>query len=75
MDPLRDQAWLNDNEYPDEKDIEEFGDDAPPDYDPLTIGYVGDSRPSFWTAKRIILLIVGLILIAAILLPLLLRPL
>lgn len=73
MDPRRDQAWLDDNEYPDEKDIEEFGDDAPVDYDPLTIGYVGKSRPSFWTTKRIILLIVGLILVAALLLPFLPR--
>jgi hypothetical protein len=73
MDPLRDQAWLNADEYPDEKDIEEFGDVSPADYDPLTIGYYGKSRPSFWTSKRIILLIVGLILIAALLLPFLPR--
>ena len=66
-------VWLNDNEYPDEKDIEAFGDDSPPDYDPLTIGYVGDSRPHFWTPTRIGVLIVALILIGVLVIPPLLR--
>jgi len=66
---MRHDAWLNDNEYPDEKDIERFGDDSPPDYDPLTIGYVGDARPRFWTTTRIIWLIIILFLLAAFLLP------
>ncbi len=63
--------WLDDNEYPSDADIEAFGDFSPIDYDPLTIGYVGDSRPSFWTTKRIILLLVALLIIGALTLPLL----
>lgn len=43
----QDDVWLEDKDYPDEKDIEEFGYDSPPDYDPLTIGYIGDNRPPF----------------------------
>jgi len=70
---MQNDVWLDDNEYPDEKDIEEFGEDSPIDYDPLTIGYLGDSRPSFWTSKRVVILIVVIILIGALLLPPLLR--
>ena len=66
-------VWLNNNEYPDQKDIDEFGYDSPPDYDPLTIGYIGDSHPRFWTPKRIGILIVALILIGALVIPSLLR--
>lgn len=72
---MRDDSWLNDDEYPDERDMEAFGDDSPVDYDPLTIGYVGDSRPPFWTPKRIALLIGVLVLLGALLLPLLFRAL
>jgi len=67
--------WLDADEYPDDKDIEDFGDDSPIDYDPLTIGYVGDSRPSFWTKRRIIVLIVVLIMVGALLLPFVLQAL
>lgn len=70
---MYDDAWLDDKEYPDEQDIAEFGDDAPPDYDPLTIGYVGDSRPAFWTRRRMMLLVVSLIMIATLLMPFLFR--
>ena len=68
---MRDEdVWFNENEYPDDEDIAEFGDDAPMDYDPLTIGYLGDARPRFWTAGRIALLIVVLFLLSALLLSL-----
>lgn len=70
---MRNDVWLDNNEYPDEKDIEAFGYDSAPDYDPLTIGYVGDSRPRFWTGRRIGILIVALMLIGALILPPLLR--
>lgn len=66
-------VWLSDKDYPDQKDIEKFGHDSPPDYDPLTIGYIGDSRPRFWTLRRVAVLIVVLILLGALLLPPLLR--
>ena len=63
--------WLDPDEYPNDKDIDDFGDDSPIDYDPLTIGYVGDSRPSFWTTRRIVALVIVLIMVGALLLPLL----
>lgn len=65
-----DDVWFNENEYPDDEDIAEFGDDAPVDYDPLTMGYLGDEPPRFWTAGRIALLIVVLLLLGALLLSL-----
>ena len=67
------EEFLSDKDYPDAEDIEEFGHDSPPDYSPLTIGYVGDTRPSFWTKKRIVLAIVAILLIAVLLLTLLFR--
>lgn len=70
---MQHEEFLSDKDYPDENDIEEFGHDSPPDYSPLTIGYVGDSRPSFWSKKRIVLAIGGLLLIGVLLLPLLFR--
>ena len=36
--------WLDENEYPDERDIDDLGDDSPADYDPLTIGRVSRLR-------------------------------
>lgn len=66
-------AFLDDKDYPDAEDIEEFGYDSPPDYSPLTIGYIDDERPPFWTSKKIIILIVATIIIAAFVLPALLR--
>ena len=53
--------WIDEDEYPDDRDIADLGDDAPADYDPRTIGYVGN-RPSFWSPARIVLLIVVLVI-------------
>ncbi|HVU12449.1 MAG TPA: hypothetical protein VHD90_14295 [Phototrophicaceae bacterium] len=61
--------WIDDDEYPDDRDVEEFGDDSPVDYDPRTIGYVGKGRPGFWTRQKIILLVIIMIVLAAIFLP------
>ena len=61
--------WIDDDEYPDERDIAELGDEATPDSDPLTIGYVGDRRRPFWTLRRLIVLAIVLLMIAALLLP------
>ncbi len=61
--------WIDDDEYPDDKDVEAFGDDSPADYDPRTIGYVGERRPGFWTRQKIILLVIVLMIVAAIFLP------
>ncbi len=71
---MRGDNWIEDNEYPDEDDIEAFGEDSPPDNNPLTIGYIGNSRRGFWTKERIVLLGVGLILISALLLLLIQLP-
>ena len=75
MDFMPRDDWIDDDEYPDEDDIEAFGDDSPPDNHPLTIGHVGGSRPGFWTKGRIALLVVVLLLIGALLLPSLLQSL
>lgn len=61
--------WIDDDEYPDERDIAELGDEAAPDSDPLTIGYVGDRRQPFWTLRRLVVLAIVLLMIAALLLP------
>jgi hypothetical protein len=61
--------WIDEDEYPDDRDVEEFGDESPVDYDPRTIGDVGWRR-GFWTTRRIIMAIICLLIVAAILLPL-----
>ena len=55
---MRRDDWIDEDEYPDEDDIEAFGEESPPDDHPLTIGYVGSSRPRFWTKGRIALVVV-----------------
>ncbi len=60
--------WIDEDEYPDDRDVEDFGDDSPGDYDPRTIGTVGE-RPLFWTRGRVVLLVVVLVIVAALLLP------
>lgn len=67
------EDWLDPSEYPDEADIDAFGDDSPPDDDPLTIGYVDGMAQPFWTGRRILLAVGALILIVALLGPALLR--
>ncbi len=62
--------WIDEDEYPDDRDIEDFGDESPTDYDPRTMGYIGNQSPSIWTPRRIILLVVGLLIVAALVLPL-----
>jgi len=65
--------WLDDKDYPDQHDIDKFGDDSPYDDDPLTIGYIGEPRPSFWNAKRIGLAVIILLMVGALVVPSLLR--
>jgi hypothetical protein len=69
MSPRRRDHWIDDDEYPDDQDVEDFGDDSPVDYDPRTIGYLGKRRPGFWTPRRVLLLAVVLLIVAALLLP------
>ncbi len=61
--------WIDDDEYPDDRDVADFGDESPVDYDPRTIGYVGQRRPGFWTPRRILLALVVVLIVAALLLP------
>jgi len=55
--------WIDDDEYPDDKDIDDFGEDSPIDYDRRTMGRVGKLRDPFWTRNRIILALIALILL------------
>lgn len=68
MSSRRRDNWIDDDEYPDDDDVEEFGETSPPDFDPLTVGFVGN-RPSFWSSKRLALLVIVIIVLAAVLLP------
>ena len=63
--------WLSADEYPDDDDIAAFGDDSPPDNDPLTIGFVGDKRGGFWSPRRIVLFIGAVALVLLLIWPLL----
>lgn len=68
MPPRRDN-WIDEDEYPDDKDIDAFGDYSEYDDDPRTIGYVGHQREGFWTKGRIFLLIIVAILVISMVLP------
>ncbi len=57
--------WLDEDEYPEERDVDDFGDDSPLDYDPLSIGHVGNVRTPFWTRERILLAVVLIVLLLA----------
>jgi hypothetical protein len=59
--------WIDDDEYPDDSDMERFGEYSPSDYDPLTIGRVGRRRGPFWTRTRIMLAVVVIVLVLSIL--------
>ena len=61
--------WIDEDEYPDDRDVEDFGDESPVDYDLRTIGYVGKRRTGFWTTGRILLLLIALLILAALLFP------
>jgi len=59
----RSADWIDEDEYPDERDVEDFGEDSPVDYDRRTMGRVGDMRQPFWTRTRIFIVIILAILI------------
>ena len=59
----RSEDWLDEDEYPDDKDVEEFGEESPVDYDPLTMGRVGNLRVPFWTRKRVAVALVVFVLV------------
>ena len=62
MSPRRDDG-RDDDEFPDDRDIEQFGEYSPSDYDALTIGRARNIRTPFWTRTRIIIAIVIVILL------------
>lgn len=61
--------WIDDDEYPSDRDVEAFGDDSPTDYDPLTMGRIPGVRVRFWTPARIVIALIVLILVLAFVLP------
>ena len=64
----RHDDWLDENEYPDDRDIDDLGDDSPSDYDPLTIGRVPGMRVPFWTCTRIVVATLLLLIVLGFLL-------
>jgi hypothetical protein len=69
MSPTRRDNWIDDDEYPDDDDVGEFGENSPYDYDPQSIGTVENRRPRFWTTGRLILLVIVVVVVASLLLP------
>lgn len=68
----RHDDWIDDDEYPDERDMRALGDRSPYDDDPLTIGYIPGRQTPVWTRRRIIIAVVaGLILLSLVLVELL----
>ncbi|MBA3872142.1 MAG: hypothetical protein ABI970_05985 [Chloroflexota bacterium] len=55
--------WIDEDEYPADRDVEDFGEESPVDYDRRTLGRVGDMRQPFWTRTRIFIVIILAILI------------
>ena len=59
--------WIDESEYPDERDMDDLGEDSPVDYDRLTMGRVGNMRQPFWTRTRIfVALFWGLLILGVI---------
>ncbi len=73
----RSDDWLDEEEYPDDRDVEDFGDESAVDYDRRTVGRVGNIRQPYWSKTRLlIVLVIALILFSLIiaeLMPLLQR--
>ena len=64
----RREEWLDEDEYPDDRDVDQFGDDSPYDNDALGIGHVSSLHTSFWTRTRIqVVFLFGLLLLVFIL--------
>lgn len=60
--------WIDEDEYPDERDIEDLGNDSRVDYDRSTMGRIGNMRQPYWTKTRIVIAaLAGLVLFGLIL--------
>jgi hypothetical protein len=70
----RREDWIDDDEYPDVRDMERFGEDSALDNDPLSIGRVPNFRYAFWTRGRIVAaIVIAILLFSIVVLPLLNR--
>ncbi len=64
--------WIDDDEYPSDRDIERFGDDSPFDDDELTLGRVR-RRASYkpvtpgWDRRRVIFTVIVVLLVLSLL--------
>lgn len=69
----RGEDWIDEDEYPDERDVRDFGDDGRADYDPITIGHIKgvNTGSKSWSRRRIIIAACALILLIVLLLPIL----
>jgi hypothetical protein len=63
--------WIDEDEYPDERDRRDFSDDGRADYDPLTIGTIKGVNTGMksWSRRRIIIAVCALILLIVLLVP------
>ncbi|MCL4251907.1 MAG: hypothetical protein KJ065_27395 [Anaerolineae bacterium] len=68
--PRRDD-WIDDDEYPDARDMHDLGDDSPTDYDPLIVGRIEGVNTGLngLSRSRIILIAFALILLIMLLVP------
>ncbi len=55
--------WIDEDEYPDDRDVEDFGEESPVDYDRRTLGRVGNMHQPFWTRTRIVVVIILAVLL------------
>lgn len=62
----RRDGWIDEDEYPDDRDVEDLGEDSQVDYDRLTMERVGNMQQQpFWTRTRIfVVLVLGIIILS-----------
>jgi hypothetical protein len=61
--------WIDDDEYPDDRDVDDFGEESPWEYDRRSIGYIPGVTKPFWTPGKIIVAVIALLILAALILP------
>jgi hypothetical protein len=69
----RQDDWIDDDEYPDARDLRDLGEDSPADSDPLTIGRVAGVNDGRWSRSRVIVAVCALILLVVLAVALLQR--
>jgi hypothetical protein len=69
----RREDWIDEDEFPDDRDVRDFGDDGRAEYDLLTIGTIKGVNTGIksWSRRRIIIAACALILLIVLLLPIL----